>query len=83
MTTTVAAILGAIGASVVWLAVCWRLLNQRDTARWESAHLRVQPAHLRVQPAHLKRHHDGDPEAWRNYSRRLPGDTHYDGPGEA
>ena len=76
MTTTLAAILGAIGASVVWLAVCWRLLNQRDAARFEANHLRVQPAYL-------KRHHDGDPAAWRNYSRRIGGDTHYDGLGAA
>ena len=74
MTTELAAILGAIGASVVWLAVCWRLLNQRDRALWESAHLRVQPHYL-------KRHHDGDPAAWRAYSRRIGGDPHYDGPG--
>mgnify|MGYP001323043394 CR=1 FL=1 len=64
MTTTLAAILGAIGASVVWLAVCWRLLNQRDASRWEAAHLRVQPAHL-------KRHHDGHIDQtmaqWRGY----------------
>ena len=88
MTTTLAAILGAIGASVVWLAVAWRLLNQRDTARWEASILRRQPAHL-------KRHHDGHPDPysmppgrhnpgrWRDYSRHIDGDPHYDGPGAA
>ena len=54
MTTTLAALYGAIGASIVWVAVCWRLLNQRDRAMWEAAHLRQQPHYL-------KRHHDGDP----------------------
>ena len=64
MTTTLAALYGAIGASIVWVAVCWRLLNQRDRAMWEAAHLRVQPE-------------------WRRYSRRLPDEIHYDGPGAA
>ena len=75
MTTTLAALYGAIGASIVWVAVCWRLLNQRDRAMWEAAHLRVQPAYLK--------HHDGDVAQWRRYSRRLPDEIHYDGPGAA
>ena len=76
MTATLAALCGAIGASIVWVAVCWRLMNQRDRAMWEAAHLRVQPAHL-------QRHHDGDLPEWRRYSRRLPDEIHYDGPGAA
>ena len=41
-------ILGIVAASVVWMAVCWLLLNQRDAARSESTYLRVARPHPEV-----------------------------------
>ena len=38
-------ILGGVASSVVWMAVCWLLLNQRDAARSESTYLRVARPH--------------------------------------
>ena len=76
MSPTSAFILGVVAASVVWMPILWLVLNQRDRASWESSHLRVCRHHIHA-------HHDGDLESWRNYSRRIGGDTHYDGPGAA
>ena len=41
-------ILGIVAASVVWMAVCWLLLNQRDAARFEATYLRVARPHPEV-----------------------------------
>ena len=41
-------ILGGVASSVVWMAVCWLLLNQRDAARFEATYLRVARPHPEV-----------------------------------
>jgi hypothetical protein len=50
-------ILGIVAASVVWMAVCWLLLNQRDAARFEATYLRVARPHPEVR----RRLRYGDP----------------------
>ena len=65
-------ILGGVASSVVWMAVCWLLLNQRDAARFESTYLRVARPHPEVR--RRLRYGDPVPTEWTGHVT-APGTT--------
>jgi hypothetical protein len=57
--------LGVMSATVIWMGLCWTLLDQRDRARWEASQLRVCRCQLRS-------HHDDPARRIASASYRRP-----------